>query len=226
MIDELNVALLVSVAYVAPYINTDGVTTLSNEEVLKLIDMYNDEVENYIRLKGVKTVSPESIKEDAYVLCNNTLIHVGVFEGGYIPSEYLLRYRKICSDTIMLHTHPVPLPIPTPEDLVSMYQLGYRIECILSKVDEVVARMVCVEPLNEFKDIVLVMENFAEKVYSLIDKYIVVRDELGVRFLPYPSGKNLRKIENEFVSVMKKYCRISIVSFDLNRREYELDTIS
>lgn len=225
MIDEFNVALLLSVAYAVPYVSTEGVTTLSNEEVFKLVDMYNDEVESYIKLKGVRTVSSEYIKEDAHVLCDDTLIHVGVFEGGYIPSEPLLDYRKMCNDTIMLHTHPVPLPIPTLEDLLSMYQIGYRIECVLSKIDEAIAKMVCVEPLKELKDVTPVMENFAEKVYSLIDKYIVVEDELGVQFLPYPSNKTLRKIENEFVSIMKKHCRITVVSFDMNKKEYEINAI-
>ncbi|MEM1525515.1 MAG: hypothetical protein QW775_03530, partial [Ignisphaera sp.] len=225
MIDELNVALLLSVAYAVPYVDTKGVTTLSNEEVFKLVDMYNDEVESYIKLKGVRTVSSKSIKEDAHVLCDGTLIHVGVFEGGYIPSESLLGYRKMCSDTIMLHTHPVPLPIPTLEDLLSMYQIGYRIECILSKIDEAIAKMVCVEPLRELKDVVPVMESFVEKVYSLVDKYIVVEDEFGVQFLPYPSNKNLGKIESEFVSVMKKHCRVSVISFDMNKKEYEINTI-
>lgn len=226
MIEEFHVALLISVAYLAPHIDTKGVTMLTSEEVFKLVEMHNDEVAKYIKANSVKTIPSNRVLEEAYVLCNDILIQIGVFGGGCIPSEYLLKYKSICNKMVMLHTHPIPLPIPTPEDLVSMHQIGYDTECILSRTSDTRAKMICIESLNDFDDVLNSMHSFAKKIYNLIDRYIIVEDVFGIQFLPYPSSKSLQEIEKEFISFMKRKCRLSIVSLDMDKKEYDINTIS
>jgi proteasome lid subunit RPN8/RPN11 len=222
MIDEYNTALLLSVAYLAPYVNANSITMLAKDEVFKLVEMYDDEALRYVKINNMKTVPLESILEEAYVLCNETLINVGLYEGGYIPSESLLKYRSICNRMVGLHTHPIPLPIPTPEDLISMKQIGYNIECVLSRIDESKAKMICIEPLDDFRNVLNSMLIFSKVIYSLVDRYIVVEDELGVQFLPYPTNKSLQRIEEELVSLMKRKCRLNIVSLDMKKNEYDV----
>lgn len=213
---------MLSVAYLAPYIDVKDVTTLPTKEVFKLVEMYNDEVVEYVKKNGIKTVLPGDLLEEAYVLCNDTLVYIGVFEGGYIPSEHLAKYRTVCDRMAMLHTHPIPLPIPTPEDLVSMVQIGYNIECVLSRVNSTRAKMVCIELAEDIDNVLNSMFVFAKKVYSLVDKYIIVEDELGIQFIPYPSNESLKKIEKELASSIGRKCRLSIASLDMNKKEYSV----
>uniref|UniRef100_A0A7C2V8T6 Uncharacterized protein n=1 Tax=Ignisphaera aggregans TaxID=334771 RepID=A0A7C2V8T6_9CREN len=222
MIEERNIPLLISTAYAAPYISADSNAILDNEVVFKIVDMYVDEVVRYIKINGIKTVQSSHLKEDAYVLCGDSLIHVGTFSGGFIPSQNLLKFREACRSIVMLHTHPVPLPIPTLEDIVSMYQIGYGSECVLSRIHDGVAKMVCVEPFDYLENVMRGLENFSNEMFKLVDRYVVIEDEYGVFFLPYPSKRNLEKIEEEFVMHMKRTCRINIVSLDMERGEYDL----
>jgi proteasome lid subunit RPN8/RPN11 len=222
MIEESNLALLLSAAYTAPYVDVHSVAMLTTEEVFKLVKMYNEEVLEYVRTNKMKTVPLKNIVEEAYVLCDGVLIDVGLFEGGYIPSDHLLKYRHFCDEVVGMHTHPVPLPIPTPEDLISMKQVGYNVECVLSRTEDSKATMICVEPIDDFKNILNSIAMFSKNVYSLVDRYIVVEDELGVLFLPYPSPKSLQKIVEEFTITMKNVCKICIARFDMDKNEYDV----
>lgn len=225
MINEHDIALMISIAYTAPYIDPRDVTLVSDKVIFKLVDMYSDEVKEYAKLNDVKILQAENLREEAHALCNDTLVYLGVFCGGSIPSHQILALKKLCNRMAVLHTHPVPLPIPTPEDIISMYQIGYRIECILSRMSRSLAKMICIEPLKELEDIMLSMKVFEEKLYSLIDRYVIVEDEYDVRFIPYPSTERLHEIEREFVNVMKDSCRFNIVSFYMDNGEYEYKVV-
>lgn len=221
MIGEHDVALMMSIAYTAPHLDLEGVALISNRDVFRLIDMHSDEVKEYVKSNGVKVLTAEDIREEAYALCNETLVHLGIFYGGSIPSHHILLLKKLCNKMVMLHTHPVPLPIPTLEDVVSMYQIGYRIECVLSRMTNSLAKMICIEPLKRLEDVVLDMSIFEERLYSLIDKYVVIEDEFGIRFIPYPSVERLGEIEKEFIDIMRNSCRFGLVSLYMDKGEYE-----
>lgn len=224
--NEEILALMISTAYVAPYVEIDNVSTISSKVVLKLVDMYTDEVKEYMRSNRIRAINSKDIQEDVYLLCSDMLLYIGRFIGGSIPSHYIfhyiLEYRNMCNEFISLHTHPVPLPIPTLEDIVSMSQMSYSVECVLSRVYREFAKMMCIEPMNELDNIVISIEKLKNKLFKLVDRYIVVEDDYDVVFIPYPSKESLAKLENEFTKVIKKYAKISIASLDMASNEYEI----
>lgn len=221
MLPEDAIALMMSTAYSAPYIDeVDNRCILSSTEVMKLIEMYEGEAREYIMLNGIKLISSNRLSEDAYILCSNMLIYIGRFDGGYVPSDEILKYRKSCLDIVSLHTHPIPLPLPTLEDVVSTQQVGYNTECVLSKIGKYNAKMICIEPTKDWNSILNSMEFFTEAVYRLVDRYIVVEDEFSIRFVPYPSENSLQTIEIEFIKVLKGDAYIDVVILDMRLSEY------
>lgn len=221
MLSEDAVALMMSTAYSAPYIDdVDNRYILSSAEVMKLTEMYENEAREYVVLNGIKLMSANRLSEDAYILCSNMLIHIGRFNRGYVPSDEILKYRKLCLDMVSLHTHPIPLPLPTLEDIISTQQVGYNTECVLSKIGKYNAKMICIEPTKDWNRILNSMEFFTEIVYKLVDKYIVVEDEFSIRFVPYPSEDRLQAIENEFIRILKGDAYIDIVILDMKLSEY------
>ena len=226
MFSKDDLVLMMSAAFTAPYLDIDEEYMISGDEALRLVDMYNDEVVDYIKMSGVKTLPSLALQEDVHILYNGTLIYVGRFSGGSIPSQTIFRYKKVYRKIVLLHTHPVPLPIPTPEDLISMYQIGYDIECVLSRVDRDLAKMVCVKPVDSFYKVAIAANRFAETFYRSVDKYVVVEGEDGVMFIPYPSKSRLDVIEKEFISILSRNADISIVELDMTKNEFAYNRIS
>lgn len=226
MIGEDDLALMISTAYSMPYISVDDTYTLDGKEVFELINMYTDEVEEYIRSRKIKTLSLKILQEEVYILCDDTLYYVGTFEGGYIPSQHIhklkIDYEDFCGRIVVMHTHPVPLPIPSPEDIISMQQIGYDVECILSRTDFNTAKMICIQLLGEHKyaNIISDIERMADITYKLVDRYVVVKEDDDIRFIPYPSNRSLQKIEEEFIKIMKRYTKINIALLDMDKNEY------
>lgn len=222
MLDEDSIAVMMSVAYAAPYIRVENLTLLSRDDVLTLVEMPMNFALEYVKSNNVKTLASEELLEEAHVLCNDMLLYVGIFNGGVIPSQYIARYRSVCKRRLIsIHTHPVPLPIPTLEDIISMYQIGYRVECVLSRLSEDLARMVCIEPEGSLDDVAVNLKKFEEVLYDMVDKYIVVVHGDGVTFIPYPSINVLNSIESEFKRYTKGVARTNIITLDMKNKEYE-----
>lgn len=221
MVDDDAIALMISTAYSAPHLDDlDSRSFLKNKEVLKLVEMYESDVRRYIAINRLKPVSADKLSEDVYILCNDMLIYIGRFNGGYIPSKEILRYKNVCHDMISLHTHPVPLPLPTLEDVISTQQIGYNIECVLSKINKDLAEMVCIKPVENWNDVVNTMSVFIETIFKMIDRYVIIENNGNIMFVPYPTENNIDTIEKFFANNLKGLVYVDIVKFDMKLMEY------
>ncbi len=189
VIKEDIMAAMLSTAYTIPsLLDLPGrLPLLDLSYVEKFTEMYVDEVHNILKEMNIKPLPMKYLKEDIYILCSDILIYIGRFSGGLIPSEILISQGRDCKKILMLHSHPVPLPLPTIEDLISSSQLGYRIECIISRTDYGFAEMLCIEPKNSWNDVIKNMKNHITEFYSIFKKYVVLEEKQDILFVPFPN---------------------------------------
>ncbi len=224
MISEDGVALMVSTAYSIPSLIDiiDILPIVDRNHVIRMIDMFIDEAIMYIKNLGVKPLSTKYIKEDAYILCNDLLNYIGEFEGGFIPQPTILKYISRCGKAAILHSHPIPMPIPTIEDLMSSYQIGYNVECVISKSSDCLAVMICLEPLESWKDTISALYGIDNYILKSIN-YIVVGDDSQIEFLPFPNTTEQNNIIQLFIETITKYAKILYARIDLVKQVYDVE---
>jgi len=188
--------------------------------------MYVDEVHNILKEMNIKPLPMRYLKEDIYTLCSDILIHIGRFSGGLIPSEILLSQEKGCKKILMLHSHPVPLPLPTIEDLISSSQLGYSIECVISRTNYGFAEMLCIEPRNSWNDVIKNMENHITEFYSIFKKYVVLEEKQDMLFVPFPNRHEIKSAIDLVNSIINNKAEIIYAGFNMINKTYIFYSLS
>ncbi len=226
IIDHELIGVMASTAYEAPSIvNFSEIPFVSSSIVRKAIDMYMDEAIKFVYddIK-LKPISYEALAEDAYTLCNNgSLIYIGRFAEGMIPSSRLYKqYKDVCRGRIFLHTHPVPIPIPSPEDVVSASQIGYEVECVVSKISGDRAVLTCLKPLNGWDN---VLEDYreVEKMILNISRFVVAGDGSTITFLPFPTAEEVEELIKYYRKLLSNSATLIHVSIDLTNNVYSIE---
>lgn len=223
MINEDHISLMASTAYSIPsLIDIESLPIIDKDHVIKMINMFMDEAILYINKLGIRPLPIEYVKEDAYILCNNALDYLGEFRGGAIPQHTILKYISNCSKIAMLHSHPIPMPMPTLEDIIASYQIGYNIECVISRVSNYLATMMCVEPRKKWRDVIEYSYNAVE-YFLKTSKYIVVGDSSYIEFLPFPDTAEQDKMVKTFIDMFIDYVKMFYVKINLIHKVYDVE---
>ncbi|MEM0026739.1 MAG: hypothetical protein QXT53_02915 [Ignisphaera sp.] len=226
IIDHELIGVMASTAYEAPSIvNFSEIPFVNSFVVRKAIDMYMDEAIKFVYddIK-LKPISYEVLAEDAYALCNNGLLmYIGRFAEGMIPSNKLYRqFKDVCRGRIFLHTHPVPIPIPSPEDIVSAHQIGYEVECVISKISSDRAILTCLKPLNGWNN---VLEDYkeVEKMILSISRFVVAGDRNTITFLPFPTVEEVEELIKYYRKQLSNSAISIHVNIDLANKVYSIE---
>ncbi|MEM4515090.1 MAG: hypothetical protein QXO42_02610 [Ignisphaera sp.] len=223
VINEDDIALLISTAYSIPsLLDMNVLPVIDRSHVIKMVEMFMDEAIMYVRNLGIEPLSSKYIKEDIYMLCDNLLKYIGEFEGGLIPQADILKHISGCSTIAVLHSHPIPIPVPTLEDLISSSQIGYNVECVISKSSSCLATMVCMEPLKTWRDVISAFYDINDYFLESA-RYIVVGDHSQIEFLPFPNTDEQNNMIRVFIEVLSRYAKISYARIDLANRIYDVE---
>jgi len=228
VIKEDIMAAMLSTAYTIPSLLDlhKKLPLLDLSYVEKFTGMYVDEVHSILREMNIKPLPMRYLKEDIYTLCSDILIHIGRFSGGLIPSEILLSQERGCKKILMLHSHPVPLPLPTIEDLISSSQLGYSIECVISRTDYGFAEMLCIEPRNSWNDVIKNMENYIAEFYNIFKKYVVLEEKQDMLFVPFPNRHEIKSAIDLVNSIINNKAEIIYAGFNMINKTYIFYSLS
>ncbi|MCS7111615.1 MAG: hypothetical protein N3D82_00030 [Ignisphaera sp.] len=226
MIDEEAIALMASTAYSIPSLfDFDLLPIIDRSHVIKMIDMFMDEAITYIDGLGVEPLPAKYVKEDAYILCDDLLNYIGEFEGGLIPQQIILTHISRCGKVAMLHSHPIPIPIPTVEDVLSSLQIGYRVECIISKSSDYLATMLCLEPLESWNSVASALHSIGGNMLEST-KYIVIGDGPQIEFLPFPNIAEQSSIIQNFIGILSIHASVLYARIDLVDRVYDVEILN
>jgi len=228
VVKEDIMAVMLSTAYTIPSLLDlhKKLPLLDLSYVEKFTGMYVDEVHSILREMNIKPLPMKYLEEDIYTLCSDILIHIGRFSGGLIPSEILLSQGKDCKKILMLHSHPVPLPLPTIEDLISSSQLGYSIECVISRTDYGFAEMLCIEPRSSWNDVIKNMESHIMEFYSIFKKYVVLEENQDMLFVPFPNRYEIKSAIDLVSSIVDNKAEIIYAGFNMIDKTYISYTLS
>jgi len=218
---ESLIELLASTAFEAPSIlEINNLPVVNNDIVKKLIEVYMDEAIDFILSLGLKPLSTSFLAEDVYTLCNeNSLLFIGRFLGGLIPAAHIYRYRTLCKSNLFLHSHPIPMPIPSPEDVISAAQIGYDVECVVSRISSFKAMLTCIEPLKDWDRVIANYDTIAEKVLN-VARFVVVINKGDMSFLPMPSIDEISSLLLIYKKVLERYAEVLYVDIDINRKVF------
>jgi len=184
--------------------------TIPRDLALKYVDMYQDEVIKDLRRRGIKPLDARELEERVYALYEGGVAYVGKGIAGELYLEKLVPSSMLKNAIAFLHTHPIPLPVPTPEDLASAANLGYRVECVASRIGCDRARITCVEPKRDWDSLIEACSGISKVVLS-VSEFIVVANDDSVFFVPLPTENELNEITKRFVKALKPIARVSIV---------------
>ncbi len=224
IVKEDIIATMLSTAYTIPSLFniSKKLPLLDIDYVMKFTNMYTDEIHDILRKMDVKPLPMRYLKEDIYILCGDILIYLGRFSGGLIPSEILVSQEKRCRTTLVLHSHPVPLPLPTLEDFISSSQLGYSIECVISKVDHRFADMLCIEPRDSWNNIIEKMGKNVDRFYSIFKKYIVFEEKQDMLFVPFPNKEEVVSAIDLVNNIINDEAEVIYAGFDMKDKTFVL----
>lgn len=183
---------------------------MSLKEITELINSDEEEL-------NLKSLRHEYLMEDAYVICGESLIHIGSSSSeipGYLVLNTLSSCKE-CNDRITLHTHPVPLPIPSPSDILNALQLSKDIECVGSKIyDEI--HILCLSPKNDWKDILEIHENFSSILFNTVKYYIPIENEdNSINFIPYPTKNEVILLEKLLLKKLSSKASMALIKYSL-----------
>jgi len=214
-LSESIIELLASTAFEAPSIlDISNLPIIEGSMALRLSKMYTDEALEALSQLGLRPLPTSTLAEDVYVPCNTSLLFIGRFSNGEIHPYHIIKHQSLCSSKLLLHTHPVPVPIPSPEDIISAMQIGYRIECVLSRTSKTRAIMLCVEPVKSWKEIMHMYDSIAEDVLK-VSRYLVAGNSNEVKFLPMPTDSEAVFMAEKFRKHVESYANILHVDIDL-----------
>lgn len=224
VISEDAIALMASAAYSVPsIIDMHTPPVIDRIHVIKMVNMFMDEAIKYVSSLGIKPLPIAYVREEVHILCDDLLSYVGEFEGGTIPQQIILKHTSSCSGRVaVLHSHPTPIPVPTIEDVISSLQIGYRVECVISKSSNRVATIVCVEPLRSWINVATALYNISESVLTST-RYIVVGDDMQIKFLPFPNTTEQNTIIQAFIKILSKHASILYARIDLAENLYDVE---
>jgi hypothetical protein len=213
------IELLASTAFEVPSIfDINNLPLVSSDIAKKLAEVYMDEAINFVLSLGVKPLSASFLAEDIYTLCNDdVLLFIGRFLGGLVPAIHIYKYRAFCKSNLFLHSHPIPVSIPSPEDILSATQMGYGIECVISKVSKLRAVLTCIEPSADWDKIMAKYDSITEKVFN-VSRFVVVGNGNNISFLPMPTTSEIFSLLSSYKKLMEPYAKVLYVDIDLNNK--------
>jgi len=218
------IELLVSTAIDAPSIlDLEHLPIIDSSTAMKLTNVYMDEAIDYLNNIGLNPLPQEILEEVMYTVCNeSSLVFIGRFLGGLIPSKIVLSYKTSCKSDLFIHTHPVPMPIPSFEDIISAKQIGYSVECVASKVSKSQAILTCIKPRRDWIDVINVYDKVADNVINAVNKYVVVGDGKGnIMFIPLPTVLEVQRMLNATKNVLRPYAEFMLINVNLYTNSFD-----
>jgi hypothetical protein len=218
------IELLVSTTIDAPSIlDLEYLPVIDSSTAMKLTNLYMDEATNYLNNIGLSPLPQEILEEVMYAVCNEgSLVFIGRFLGGLIPSKIVLSYKTSCNSDLFIHTHPVPVPIPSFEDIISAKQIGYSVECVASKVSKSQAVLTCIKPRRDWNDIINVYDKVVDIVINAVNKYVVVGNgKDNIIFVPLPTVSEVQRMLAATKTVLKPYAELMLVNVNLRTNIFD-----
>ncbi len=189
-------------------VEAEHLPLIPRSAALRYADMYLEDVENELRRHGINPLDPRYLVEKLYALYDGGVAILGGGLPGELYADDLIDDLIRRNITARLHTHPVPLPIPTPEDVANAATLGYRVECVASRVARDKAFITCVSPRNDWVDVIEALKDLHNEVLS-VEKFVVASAQSNLLFLPYPSENELEKLWRSFEKTLGTVAHIS-----------------